>query len=157
MTVNLSFIIILKQLQFPSRQHCTFLSPRCFLGTVQYYMPSVLREWMGTASFFRTAGSWSPRGLLASVLFVTAGGSTKQSGGLKSYFMWTSLISYQVIFTVEMCQNKESFCITDFTVAMWTVCVISILTLWSSYTLKSVLSLTMGRWPYFTQFTCHTL
>lgn len=25
-----------------------------------------------------------------------------------------------------MCQNKESFCITDFTVAMWTVCVISI-------------------------------
>lgn len=35
-----------------------------------------------------------------------------------------------------MCQNKESFCITDFTVAMWTVCVISILTLWSSYALK---------------------
>lgn len=55
--------------------------------------------------------------------------STKELRGLKSYFMGTSLISYQVIFTVEMCQNKESFCITDFTVAMWTVCVISILTL----------------------------
>lgn len=26
MTVNLSFVVILKQLHFPSRQHCTFLS-----------------------------------------------------------------------------------------------------------------------------------
>jgi hypothetical protein len=60
MTVNLSFTIILKQLQFLSRQQCTFLSPLYFLGTVQYYMPSVLMEWMGVVSFCRTAGDWEP-------------------------------------------------------------------------------------------------
>lgn len=58
MTVNLSFVIILKQLHFPSRQHCTFLSSPLFffLGTVQYYMPSVTMEWMGIVSFYRAGG-----------------------------------------------------------------------------------------------------
>lgn len=55
------------------------------------------------------------------------------------------------------CVKIKDISITVFTVAMWTVCVVSILTLWNSYTLKSGLSFTIERWQYFTQLSYETL
>ena len=150
-TVTLDFfliIITLAKAAASSQQAMLSFSSvlSCFLRhcSVLLYAFCVLMEWM--SSFLLKNSGWGE--LLWRSVRVLA---------LRESHLWSSLPSFKVIFlalnNAQLCRNKGYLCITVFTVAMWTVCVL--FPFWLSEIVtslppKSGPSFTRERWQYFT-------